>query len=343
LGYPVERAFLPPSLEELRQGHMMFVPECGTELIRSITMSEAHSSAMRSLAPISLVAIPLKARGEQIVGTLGAATDLTSGRVLNRATVTVLEDFSARAAYAIENARAHELMQRAKQLREEVLAVVSHDLRNPLNAILMAATHLTRDAPLDESGTRMRLVAEAIHRAAARMNRLIDDLLDYASIEAGHLAVMRRPCSAEELLRDAAAQFESLALERRLALRVEAEDDLPMVQADRDRVLQVFANLLANAASVTPPGGEVALAAHPRGDDVEFVVSDTGPGIDPAELSRLFERYWRGSRPSYKGTGLGLSICKGIIDAHGGSISAENTSGSGATFRFVIPSAPPPR
>lgn len=240
-------------------------------------------------------------------------------------------------ALARENRALYEHAQQAVRVREQVLAIVSHDLKNPLGTIIITAAALARRAP---SPDRRKGTAEAIiriRRAAERIERLIEDLLDFASIEAGRLSIQRRPQDPGSMIQEALASFEAVAQEKGLRLSAEVEPHLPEVYCDRDRILQVLSNLVANATKVTPEGGRIALRAERRVDEVMFAVSDTGPGIGEHELSHLFERYWRSGEVQYKGTGLGLAIARGIVSAHDGHIWVETEPARGATFFFTIP------
>jgi signal transduction histidine kinase len=173
------------------------------------------------------------------------------------------------------------------------------------------------------------------------MRRLIDDLLDATAIEAGRLSVKLRPERADAVVREAADAVGAAAGEKGVALRVAASADLPPVRADRDRVLQVLGNLLANALNVTEPGGAVAVSAAAGDREVIFEVRDTGPGIPETEREAIFEPFRRGVGTEYRGTGLGLAIAHGIVAAHGGRMWVESRVGAGSTFAFALPAASP--
>jgi len=207
---------------------------------------------------------------------------------------------------------------------------VSHDLRNPLGTILMGAQTLLLQ--LDDPA-RTRITAQRIHRQAERMARLIEDLVDFAAIQAGKITLDRRPHAPDAIVRAAAELFAPLAAEREVRFDVRTMPDQPPVTCDAERAAQVLSNLLSNALKVTPRSGTITLGVEPNG---VFYVRDTGPGIDADELPRLFERYWRSKHSTYKGAGLGLSIAKGIVDAHGGTIWVTSAPGAGSTFRFTL-------
>jgi len=235
-------------------------------------------------------------------------------------------------ALAAENARLYEESKQAVRVREQILAIVSHDLRNPLSTILMTSGSLAKKGAMPEAVARIR-------RAADRMLRLIDDLLDFASIEVGILAIKVKPEDAGAIIRETAAGFEGSLKERGLELRTEVADLLPPASCDRDRVLQILSNLVGNASKATPPDGHIALGVAARGSDLTFSVADDGPGISKDDVTHLFERYWRSGQAEYRGTGLGLAISRGLVVAHGGRLWVETELGHGATFFFTIPAA----
>lgn len=265
-----------------------------------------------------------------------------------RGFLVVLARYSAQ---ALERARLFEAERRARAAAEaaalaraEVLAVVSHDLRNPLGVIMMNAVTLARLQINDPTtAARVKKNAELIRRSAERMTRMIGDLLDLASIEAGQLSIERNACSPAEVATAAVETFLPLAQESQVALVTDIQRDCPAFVCDRDRVIQVLANLLSNAVKVTPAGGTITVqVATGPGDQALFCVRDTGPGIASADMPRLFERFYRSQQARYKGTGLGLTIAKGIVDAHGGRMWIESQEGGGATFWFTIPVSAPP-
>jgi signal transduction histidine kinase len=239
-------------------------------------------------------------------------------------------------ALAAENARLYQQAHRAVGVREQILAVVSHDLRNPLGAILMTIDGLER-TPSEERIERLPHAAARIRRAAERMLRLVDDLLDVASIEFGRLTMKSQANDAGPMLHETLASFESVAKEKRLRLTAEVDPNLPKAYCDRDRILQVLSNLVNNATKVVATGGVVTLRVEAQERELLFSVSDDGPGISQEDFKHLFENYWRSGQVQYKGMGLGLAIAKGIVDAHGGRIWPESTYGLGAKFFFTVP------
>jgi signal transduction histidine kinase len=225
----------------------------------------------------------------------------------------------------------------ATRAREEILAVVSHDLRNPLGTIMMGVSTLQALVePGDPKGEKVKTIADRIQRQSDRMARLIDDVVDFAGIQAGTLAVKRAPTAPDAIISSTAELLGAIAQERGIGFSVDVAAGLPNVDVDRERAVQVLSNLLANALKVTTKGGRVAIGALGGADEVVFFVRDSGPGIEAAELPRLFERYWRSKKSTYKGAGLGLSIARGIVEAHSGRIWAESQVGVGSTFFFTL-------
>jgi signal transduction histidine kinase len=226
--------------------------------------------------------------------------------------------------------------ERAIRMRDDVLGIVAHDLRNPVNVIAVsAATMLELPLPEDQ---RVRQL-EIIRRSARELDRLISDLLDVTRIESGNFAIELTRVHVRALLDETLQQFEAQARGRHVALGLEAAADLPPVAADRDRLVQVVSNLLDNALKFTPAHGRVVVRARRLDKAVEIAVEDSGPGISAEHLPRVFDRFWQADRTSRSGAGLGLAICKGLIEAHGGRIQVDSALGRGTVFRFAVPCA----
>jgi PAS domain S-box-containing protein len=230
---------------------------------------------------------------------------------------------------------AEETLRRAVRAREEVLGVVAHDLRNPLNTILLQLERLC--LPGKHSERPSQQVLERMQRTAMRMNRLIQDLLDVVRIDAGALTLERAPVSARGLLTELAEAQRALVSEASLELHLDMKGELPDLRADHDRLLQVLENLVGNAIKCTKPAGNITVGAAMKGSEVVFWVADTGIGISEESLPTLFDRFWQGRRADRRGAGLGLAIAKGIIEAHGGRIWVESQLGVGTTFFVTVP------
>jgi signal transduction histidine kinase len=219
----------------------------------------------------------------------------------------------------------------------EVVTIVAHDLRTPLNAISMGASLLQDGGQTDPQQAAM---LEVIRRAAHRMDRLIGDLLEAGRLDAGRtLWISPAPLALGPVLEQVCQEVSATAHAKSQALGCELPPDLPRVHADRARVAQVVANLVANAAKFTPRGGRIALSAVPEGAEVRVAVADNGPGIAPDDLPRVFEPYWQARATQSLGAGLGLKIARGIVEAHGGRMWVESQPGAGATFLFTLPVA----
>lgn len=221
--------------------------------------------------------------------------------------------------------------------RDEVLRVVAHDLGNSLSAVLVTTTVLLRTIPEDAGGGQTRRKVENIRALVEQMQRLRQDLLDAAMLEAGQLSLERGPSGPGTLIDQSLERYASLADEQSIQLEGRVEEDVPTVMADEARLLQVIANLLTNALKFTPPGGKVVVGAVGSGEEVLFFVRDNGPGIPPENLTRLFDRFWTTKEGNPLGAGLGLTIAKGIVEAHGGRMWAESEPGEGSRFCFCIP------
>ena len=281
--------------------------------------------------------VPLVSRG----ATLGVLTIASARDDLRYGSAerSLLEELGRRAALAIDNARLYESAQRAIRAREELVAVVSHDLKNPLSTALMNVQILLRKLPATEEARELRRPVERIQKAAERMERLIRDLLDLAKLDAGHLSIEPLPEEVHGLVSDAIELLREAAAAGSLRLTHSVAPGAGRARCDRERILQVMSNLVGNAIKFTPSGGEVTVGAEPSGADVLFWVRDTGPGIAEEDRAWIFDRYWQARQTAHKGTGLGLSIAKGLVEVHGGRIWVESQVGAGSTFFFTLPAA----
>ena len=287
------------------------------------------NAAMRSM-----MIVPLVSRGQ----TIGVVTVVAAeGRVFAREDVALASELARHGSLASDNARLYLESQQAVHAREEVLAIVSHDLRNPLNAVTLAAQlmRMSDGMPAEELEQ-----LETIELSAQRMRRLIEDLLDVTRLEGGkQLPIEPAPLDVKELLDQTYELFKGQASASSIELRCEAGDDLPPVHADHHRVSQVLSNLVGNSMKFTPAGGRIAVRAARSDSEVRFTVSDTGSGIPQRNLKDIFNPYWQAKRTARLGAGLGLPIAKGIVEAHGGRIWVESEPGKGTTFTFTLPVA----
>lgn len=278
-----------------------------------------------------VICVPLRAFDHglgHVLGTLAIASPRSHVRYAP-ADLGFVEDLGQRLAMALENALLYRKAEQAIAMRDDVLAIVSHDLRTPLGTIMMQAE------TLEGSEERVRL-GQSIVRAAQRMNRLIGDLLDASAINVGRLALELGVCEVAELIDDAVDPFRTQAEAHRIALRLDVSEGTMAIRCDRDRMLQVFSNLLSNALKFTPKGGTITVSARREDHQVRFSVADTGKGIAADALPHLFDRFWTGTG-GRQGAGLGLYIARGILAAHGASIDVESELGVGSRFHFALP------
>ena len=322
-----------PLARPMHTGEPALLPALTAEDLADIAPADEDRQALSELGVRALLALPLVAHGNRLgVLTLGMAG---SGRSFEPGELSVALELARRVALAVENAALYRASQQAVRARERVLSIVSHDLRNPLGTIRTSALVLA-SATLDV--TRRDKQAGVIVRAVERMERLIQDLLDLARIDAGRgLALELRLLDVREVLAEVVEVGRSRAEAKLIDLRQELPDELPHVPADRDRLFQVLGNLLSNAIKFTPEGGTVRVAATVAPPSLRIEVSDTGPGIDPVEGARVFDPYWQVTRTASLGTGLGLPIAKALVEAHGGDLAFESTPGVGSTFYFTLP------
>ncbi len=291
---------------------------------------------VESLGASAVLLVPLRAGGRAIgvlhlVRTRPAATHLVEE-------VLMADQYAGLSALALENARLYQAAKQAVREREEMLAIVSHDLRNPVNAVVMLTGAVLGRDPDDPRPLMEREQVEAIRTAARHADGLIQDLQDVSRISAGRMRVDRRSVDVIELMDEGEDLFAHVMQDAAIRFVRQVDDDLPAISADHRRLVQVLSNLLGNAVRFTPPGGVVTLSARAAdARTLRIAVRDTGPGIAESDLPRLFERYWQAPRLLRAGSGLGLFIAKGIVEAHGGQIGVESVVGVGSEFWFTIP------
>jgi len=325
--YPAIRKQPTPIAEVLETRGPVLMSELPAGWLESIAESEDHLRLMQAFDPGSFIVVPLLARG-QTLGTLGIGASRASRRY-GTEDLRLVEQLASRVALAVDNARLHEDLERAVRARDEVLGIVAHDLRSPLNSIVLHAQVLRRqhDAPRS---------IESIRNAAGRMNALIQDLLDVARLEAGErLSISHKPVDTASLLAEAVEQQQAALSEKQVTLEMNGEP--ASVWADRVRLLQVLDNLLGNALKFCR--SRISLGAARKDGQVRFWVADDGAGIAPEALCHVFDRFWQSSRGDRRGAGLGLSIVKAIVEAHGGRVWAESQPGVGTQFYFTLPEA----
>ena len=233
------------------------------------------------------------------------------------------------------------LRERAEALdrrQKDLVAVVSHDLRNPLGAVLLGLSTLRRWPQLEPRKVQDNL--ESIQRAAERASKLVHDLLDVARLDAGHLPLEVAPIDLGALVLEAADLLRPLLTDRSLTCETQVEEGMPKVLADRERLMQVLSNLMGNARKFAKEGSTVSVATWQEDGEARCCVSDDGPGISAADIPHVFDRYFQGPHgPTAHGAGLGLAIARGLVEAHGGRIWVESEEGRGSRFFFTLPLA----
>ena len=308
----------PLLLAELADSDLQDTPE-GEEMLRTAGLQ-------------SMIVVPLLARGQNL-GVLTFAT-ASSGRRYSSLDLAFAEEIAHRAALAIDNARLYLHATKATGTRDELIAAVSHDLKNPLATIVTTAELLARSEAPDEKRRRW---VESLRKSADAMKHLIEDLLDIARIEAGRLTIEEQRCAVGALLAEALDLMQPLAQQKRLRLERQLPGGEVYLRCDRPRILRVLSNLIGNSIKFTSEGGAITVRAELADREVRFSVADTGSGIAADELPHIFERFWQARKTARLGAGLGLAIAKGIVDAHRGQIWADSETGTGSTFFFTLP------
>jgi signal transduction histidine kinase len=292
----------------------------------------------------SLLAVPLQIKN-RCIGVL-EAINKQEGGTFDQEDVEILTTLAAQAAVAIENAQlvgalreTYERLEGLDQLKSNVIAIASHELRTPLGLILGYATLLQ-----EQLGEAAKPQLDAVSRAALRLKYIIETMLNMRYLETGQMELSPTYFDLRAEIQEACNDYRTIAQAKELAL----ETDLPDVEmptlADREKMRIVLDNLISNAVKFTPPGGQVRVAMRRRDDKVELTVTDTGIGIAPQELERIFDRFYQVEdhlTRRHEGLGLGLSTVKGLVELHGGRVWAESVLGRGSRFVVMLPVSPP--
>lgn len=277
----------------------------------------------------------LRSNGEEFPAEASIARVAVDDRVIY---TVVLRDISARQ-------RIEQDLRTAIESRDQMSSIVSHDLRNPVQAVKMLSSAILQHTGDDRVSSVVAEQVSVIRRAAEQIDALIEDLADVTRIESGQLRVRVAPTDPIALVELACETLYPLAAAKQQDLRVDFAESLPDVLADPDRVIQLLSNVIGNAIKFTPTRGTIWVTAQVQltverteaGAFLLFVVRDSGPGIPMAHLPHVFNRYWHSAQAVRPGSGLGLTIAKGIVEAHGGWITAESVEGHGTTVRFTLP------
>jgi signal transduction histidine kinase len=337
--YPPDPAAPGGTWNVVRTAQPELVPVITDEMLASTIADPEHLRAIRSLGLHSYMGVPVVAAG-RVLGVISFITS-ESHRVFTQRDLTRATDLAARAAVAIRNAELMEELRRADGAKDVFLATLAHELRNPLAPIVNSVALLSR-AP-DPAATLPQAL-RVIERQATQLTRLVDDLLDLARINSGKIELRREVLDLRDVLRIAVESCQPLIDRRRHSLAVEVPGGEAPVDGDPVRLAQVFSNLLTNAAKYTPPGGRIELRLALAPECVKVVVADTGIGISPELLPRIFALFTQASTSfsdaEHPGLGIGLYLVQGLVHLHRGSITAESGgAGQGCRFTVTLPLA----
>jgi len=306
-----------------------------SEMIESFSRDESDLQAIRAAGFQSALAVPLLKDGMLVAAIVLMSCSAT--RIYRPTDLSLAEELARRAALSIDNARLFLEAQRAIKTRDDVLAIVSHDLKSPLATIELAVNLLRRFKEIDAN--QVNEFVNKVQRSADEMEVLIADLLDFARIQSGTFSVVLSAERLSQVVMPVIDRMRALAEAKQQTLEVDLPSSLPHVAVDGYRIGQVVSNLVRNAIKFTPREGTIQIRARQRHHQILVSVADTGPGIPQEYLSKIFDRFWRAPGTTQKGSGLGLSIAKGIVEAHGGTIWAESQLAKGSSFFFTLPLA----
>jgi signal transduction histidine kinase len=340
---PVEVAHVDPAKLRLARerwrlaaggcGGSLFLPEATDETLAASVAQAERRELLLALRVRSVMIVPMCVRDR----TIGAITFATgeSERRYQASDLAMAERLAASAATAIDTARSQLEAREAVRMREDLLGIVAHDLRNPLSGILMRCSLLLETLPKDQAGLLVRRDVEAMRRSSHRMESLLRDLLAFAKIQAGGLPVERQPSDLAELLAEAIESVTPLVGKRKVTVETQLRAGV-QVRCDRERFLQIVANLIGNAIKFTKADGSIGIRTEQQAGEIRFSISDDGPGIAADERVRLFDPYWQ-KHPRSGGIGLGLYVTRALVEAHGGVIGVQSVPGAGSTFSFTLP------
>lgn len=323
---------LPPATRAIETRQPVVVHQVPADYVRRLARDPEQLELLKEMEPASLIAVPLVSG--TVLGALVLVNERRRGRD-PRELLPLAVEVAQRAATALANAHLYLAAQSAIRARDELLAVVAHDLRNPLHVIEFTARRLRQDVPAPGRRASDRSL-DWILSSAQRATALVRDLLDRARVEWQTLSLHLEQVAPAAIVREVARRGEPLAALASVHVAVEVEPELPPVQVDSERLAQAMENLVGNALKFTPPGGRVTVGAALSGEHVRFYVADNGKGIEAEDLGRVFDRFWQARNADARGAGLGLSICKRIVEAHGGRVWVESAIGQGTTVSFTL-------
>jgi signal transduction histidine kinase len=289
-----------------------------------------YIAGLKMMNPETALFLPLIAR-RHLIGVLSL---FRSSRSFDGDDLAFAEDLARLAALALDNSLLLDTVRASLRSREEIVGVVSHDLRNPVAAVKMLSRAVL--AEMANGGTGQTENMLLIAKAAEQMDGLIRDLLVVSRLDAGKLIIHQEPTDPSSLLTGSLETLLPLVEEKAIKLDLQLEVGLPKVLADRERIQQTVSNLVGNAIKFTPSGGKITVRTQATGEEVIISVIDNGTGISADQLPNVFDRYWQSARTDREGAGLGLAIAKGIVEGHGGRIWIESAPGEGTTASFTL-------
>lgn len=318
-----------------KAGVSQLIKTIDDEVLYELTSGDEHCmQQFRNLGVQGLILAPMKAR-RNTIGIICFARCRSVG--YSEKDLAYANLIAERAALAIDNAKLYQDAQNATRLREDILAIVSHDLKNPLGTIRGFNEILSECFAEIDSQSKEIKYTEAIARSVRQMERLIGDLLNFAKIESGSLDIETRSCAVDRVVWEGVELVKKHADNKNIRIEIKISPNLSEIICDLDRMRQVLGNILGNAIKFSPEKGVIKICAKLSDSRVEFSVTDQGPGIPIGNFSHIFDRYWQAKETAKLGNGLGLSIAKGIVESHRGRIWVESTVGQGTTFFFTIP------
>lgn len=336
LRYGVAVALALGSLGLVQVLHLLDAPGAASLALATVVVSGIYGGFGPALLDAAITSVGIEYLSAPAFRLLDSWADVFSFG-LHVAVGWVIADITASLRVAYRRlSEEHAAAELARRARENVLAIVSHDLRSPLSVIKLAIETLLRAGRSGRRAADDPLLLQSMSHSAGRMNRIIEDLLDAVRIEKGQFRVQFSEHALSPILEEALQSVRAFAEGRgiRLHARLPAGDS--RLRCDAARLLQVFSNLLHNAVKFSPEGGVVELSAHLEAGEARVSVRDYGPGIDPQVSARLFQRYWQAPGTAHQGTGLGLFIARSIVEAHGGRIEAASSPGQGACFTVTL-------
>lgn len=320
-----------PLSEVLRTRAPVLLQSDAAARIIETSTSAFYIAGLRKMNPQAALFLPLIARAH-LTGVLSL---FRGNRGFDDDDLAFAENLARLAALALDNSLLLDTVRASLRSREEIVGVVSHDLRNPVAAVKMLSRAILSE--MDNRGTRQAENILLIAKAAEQMDALIRDLLDVSRLDAGKLTIHQEPIDPSALLTGSLQTLLPLVEEKAIKLDLQLEVGLPKVLADSERIQQTISNLVGNAIKFTPSRGKIIVRARSTGEEVIVSVIDNGTGISAEHLPKVFDRYWQSGRTDREGAGLGLAIAKGIVEGHGSRIWIESTPGQGTTASFTLP------